>query len=253
MRNLEGKDYVSTCVRLECGVIQLFEGQGSAVNVFIKEPVHLLVACHVHFSTHVLLDHGFELLGRGRLARIGLDEILHRFLEALISRLTVPHHHANHVENIGALGIDQVAGNVESSLAVVQPVAHSDRPNVNRPVPHRILLHDGFPLVLPEVVKFLLTSLPVCILEKQRSGEIREPLAHPLIAIGIESDQLAPPLVSHFMRSHHFPIASITPVQSQLVPHRAVVKGTSGQPHELWPGLAVVANTLLCHREALER
>ena len=50
--------------------------------VLVEEPVELVIALQVHFLRHVLFDDGLEVFGSGRFAAIGIDEVVHRLLEA---------------------------------------------------------------------------------------------------------------------------------------------------------------------------
>ena len=79
------------------GVVEFVGGELGAVNVLVEEPVHFVIAFEIHTGGHVFFDHRLEIFGGGRLAAVGVDEILHHGFELLIAGLVVVHHHAKHV------------------------------------------------------------------------------------------------------------------------------------------------------------
>src|ERR1035437_4366903 len=123
LRALEAEYDVAACVFFDRGV-DLVGAQGGAVDVFVKEPVQAMIALEVHFWRHVFFHHRFEIFGGGGFAGIGLHKILHGGFEILIAGLAVPHHHADHVKNVGALGIDEAPGYAKPGARVTGPVSH---------------------------------------------------------------------------------------------------------------------------------
>src|SRR5262249_2659539 len=100
-------------------------------NVFVEEPIHFVAPNSLHFRGHMLLDHGFEVLGGCCTATVCLAEIVHHVLEVLVGGLIVPHHHSQHVQDVCAFGIDQPACEVEASPAIAHAVSHRERASIN--------------------------------------------------------------------------------------------------------------------------
>src|SRR5208337_2080223 len=99
--------------------------------------------------------------------------------EILIARLVVEHHHADHVENISALGIDEAPGYVRPSARVIGAVSHGQWAQIDGAKTLSIFFQQQLALVIPELDYLLRVFLDHADIEGR--GHIRESLAHPLV------------------------------------------------------------------------
>ena len=155
LRNLEAEHDVTVGSSIECRV-ELVGRQLRAIDVFVEEPVHFLVPLQVHLARHVLLHHCLEVFGGRGFAGVGLYEILHHVLEALVAGSVVMHHHPDHVQDVGALGIDEAARQFETGSRIAHAVSHGDRPGIDSPETFRVALQQQFALIIPESDELLL-------------------------------------------------------------------------------------------------
>src|SRR5256884_333107 len=122
------------------GIVQLVVGEFGAIDVLVEEPVHLVILFGIHLWSHVLFNDGLEVFRAGRFAAVGVDEVLHGFLELLVPILPVVHHHADHVENISAFRVNEPPRDVSAGAGAAGAVAHGNRPDVDGPKSLRVAL-----------------------------------------------------------------------------------------------------------------
>ena len=160
-----------------------------------------------------------------------------------IASVIVVHHHAEHVEDVGALGINEAAGDVVAGAGIVGAITHGERADVDRAETLRIFFEEEFAFIVPEADELLLILFDQGNIE--RGGHLGETFAHPLITAGAEADGVTPPLVGHFVGSDDFPVAAISPIESEFMANGIVKVIADGNPDETGPGLPEIAGSLL--------
>ncbi|MEI9968983.1 MAG: hypothetical protein WDM87_10275 [Terracidiphilus sp.] len=90
-----------------------------------------MVTFQIHLRAHVLFDDGLEIFSGGGPEPIGGCKILHRSFEARVPVLGRPHHHANHVQDESALGVDEVFVHVEAGFRRTETETHCDRTDID--------------------------------------------------------------------------------------------------------------------------
>ena len=224
-------------------VVEFIGGELGAVDVFVEEPIHFVIAVEIHLLGHVFFDDGFEVFRGGGPTAIGVDEILHHGFELGIAGVIVVHHHAEHVEDVGALGINEAAGDFVAGAGIIGAITHGERADVDGAETLSIFFEEEFAFIVPEADELLLILFDQGNIE--RGGHLRETFAHPLITAGAEADGVTPPLVGDFVGSNDFPVAAISPIESEFVADGVVKVIADGNPDETGPGLPEIAGGLL--------
>src|SRR5208282_1453435 len=124
--------------------------------------------------------------------------------------------------------IDEIPSDVDTRATVVQTVAHRERAHVDSAKAVLIAFGDQFSLIVPKFIELLWIFFDG--LNEQGSGHVRETLAHPLVAIRIEANFVAPPLVSYFVRRDDLPIAAVAEIEPKAVADGLVEEGADRQP-----------------------
>jgi hypothetical protein len=112
----------------------------------------------------VFFHDGLEVLRGGGLQLVALHKVLHGGLEPAVPILGRPHHHADHVQDIRALGINQIIVDVPSSFGRAEPSTHRYRAYVDRPEAFRILFREQLVLLMPKFEEF--ARLPAWIAKR---------------------------------------------------------------------------------------
>src|SRR5207248_2399458 len=110
----------------------------------------------------------------------------------------VAHGHAQHVQDVGALLVDEDA--VRAGRAIrIEALPLRDRPGLIRGQARAaLLLEDALPLELIELIE---RARAFAQLEHQARGELGEAFGEPLVVIAAPADLMSPPLVGHFVRA----------------------------------------------------
>src|SRR5215204_6559218 len=130
---------------------------------------------------------------------MSLDEVFHHCLKLRITFAGLIHHHANHVQDVRALRINQKLVGA-AGLGAVQTITLRHRTDCVRLAlssgPCRS--DDSLSLVFPEVDE--LADVFADVPNVKRRGKLSKPLAHPLVAITVPADDMSPPLMCDFVR-----------------------------------------------------
>ena len=113
--------------------LEVIRGQVCAVDVLAEEPIHFAIAFEIHLRAHVFFDDGLEVLGGGGLEAVGAHEVLHGGFETRVAVFRRPHHHADHVQDVSAFGIDDILINAPAGLGRTEANAHGHGTDIDGP------------------------------------------------------------------------------------------------------------------------
>src|SRR5262249_47336715 len=125
-----------------------------------------------------------------------------------------------------------------------------NRANINWSLSFLVALGQQPAMLCPELMLAAPAMLRVAILQQERCRHVWKGLGDPLAAIGVEYNQVSPPLTRQLMRKHYF-IVTVRILHAQLVADGRVKVITDGKVYQPWPRLPVIAGGLLCHGQAL--
>src|SRR5712692_925118 len=220
------------------------------VDVLVEEPVHFVIAVQIHVARHVLIHNGLEIFGGCRLVVESLAIVLHHFFEEVIGiRIArIGELHAQHVEDVATLGVDQRLIGSPASFGGSNALSHPNGPKRFNGMILDILRLEDFFLLAPAIEIFLHV---LSILNVEVSRKFRKAFGKPLIVVAFPSDAMAPPLVGAFVGTEE--IGELNTVRK--TDHMAlcrIKKGGGPQVNQAGPALTIgIADRQAGDREML--